>query len=269
MAKGIYFGVGSKARKVKSIYIGVGGKARKVKKAYIGVGGKARQFWGGMVLAELPDGSTIKIKENGVDTLFALMGGNYQSDLNGSGRRYVIRYEAYNKQMAWNSSGVNTYLNSTVDTWLNNTYKNYLPSEVRTAMGTTTIEYTVGGGDRTVKTIARSVFLPSCFELGYRTYPTYPGEPYNEEGVDVTRNDTALTIMRTAYVGDTEVSFWTRSAKFDTTDTVYLQHISRRVTDLDQLCSNSFYVRPAFTLPDTLEVDPTPNADGSYNLIFE
>ena len=42
MAKGIYIGVSSKARKVKRLYVGVGSKARKVKKMYIGVGGKAR-----------------------------------------------------------------------------------------------------------------------------------------------------------------------------------------------------------------------------------
>lgn len=47
MAKGVYIGVGNKARKVKAMYIGVGGKARKIVKGYIGVGGKARPFWSG------------------------------------------------------------------------------------------------------------------------------------------------------------------------------------------------------------------------------
>lgn len=42
MAKAVYVGVGSKARKMKKAYIGIGGRARKVKKMYIGVGGKAR-----------------------------------------------------------------------------------------------------------------------------------------------------------------------------------------------------------------------------------
>ena len=42
MAKAVYVGVGSKARKMKKAYIGIGGKARKAKKMYIGVGGKAR-----------------------------------------------------------------------------------------------------------------------------------------------------------------------------------------------------------------------------------
>ena len=32
MAKAVYVGVGSKARKMKKAYIGIGGKARKVKK---------------------------------------------------------------------------------------------------------------------------------------------------------------------------------------------------------------------------------------------
>ena len=42
MAKVIYTGVSSKARKIKSCYIGVGNKARKIKKAYVGINNKAR-----------------------------------------------------------------------------------------------------------------------------------------------------------------------------------------------------------------------------------
>ena len=42
MAKNIYVGISSKARKMKAAYIGISGKARKIKKIYIGVGGKAR-----------------------------------------------------------------------------------------------------------------------------------------------------------------------------------------------------------------------------------
>ena len=43
MAKAVYVGVDSKARKMKKAYIGIGGKARKVKKMYIGdSSGKAR-----------------------------------------------------------------------------------------------------------------------------------------------------------------------------------------------------------------------------------
>lgn len=42
MAKGLYIGVDSKARKSKKMYFGVDNKARKIKKVYIGVENKAR-----------------------------------------------------------------------------------------------------------------------------------------------------------------------------------------------------------------------------------
>jgi hypothetical protein len=45
MAKAIYIGVSSKARKVSNAYIGVSGTARKIKNAYIGVNGTARLFY--------------------------------------------------------------------------------------------------------------------------------------------------------------------------------------------------------------------------------
>lgn len=45
MAKRMYIGVDSKARKVKKMYVGVNGVARKVKKGYIGVNGVARLFF--------------------------------------------------------------------------------------------------------------------------------------------------------------------------------------------------------------------------------
>lgn len=46
MAKGIYIGVNSLARKVKKAYFGVNNVARKIKKIYIGVGGVAKLVYG-------------------------------------------------------------------------------------------------------------------------------------------------------------------------------------------------------------------------------
>ena len=51
MAKGIYYGVGNVAHKVKKLYRGVDDVARKIKKAYIGIGGIARPFFSGGELA--------------------------------------------------------------------------------------------------------------------------------------------------------------------------------------------------------------------------
>lgn len=48
MAKGAFFGVGGKAKKIKKIFVEVNGVARAVKKAYVGVNGKARLWWSGV-----------------------------------------------------------------------------------------------------------------------------------------------------------------------------------------------------------------------------
>ena len=45
MAKVVYTGVSSKARKCKALYVGVSNKARKIKKGYVGVSNKARLFY--------------------------------------------------------------------------------------------------------------------------------------------------------------------------------------------------------------------------------
>ena len=52
MAKGIYLGIDSLARKVKKMFVGVEGVARKVKKGYVGVNGLARLFFSGGLLYE-------------------------------------------------------------------------------------------------------------------------------------------------------------------------------------------------------------------------
>ena len=76
MAKGMYIGVDSVARKVKNCYIGVDGVARKVKKAYIGVDGIARLFW-----QSNPIGSICYLGiRNG--NLCVVVSDGYESDVN-------------------------------------------------------------------------------------------------------------------------------------------------------------------------------------------
>lgn len=59
MAKNIYVGIDSKARKTKKIYVGIDGKARKAKKVYIGdTNGKARLAWSAdIVISVVPSQS--------------------------------------------------------------------------------------------------------------------------------------------------------------------------------------------------------------------
>lgn len=81
MAKKIYVGVNSAARRVKKAYIGVNGLARRIKKAYIGIGGVARpcfstepEYWG--ETSQPLSTARIGVIGNSVGN-YALFGGGY------------------------------------------------------------------------------------------------------------------------------------------------------------------------------------------------
>ena len=77
MAKGIYVGVDSKARKVKKAYIGVAGISRKIKKGYIGVNGRAQQFYSAETLMPFSSNPAPTSWTSGSDGLTATATNNY------------------------------------------------------------------------------------------------------------------------------------------------------------------------------------------------
>ena len=96
MAKAVYVGVGSKARKMKKAYIGIGGTARKVKKMYIGdSSGKARLCYS----AELEYVGTATALSEARNSLSAASVGNYAIFAGGktsynTGSSYVDAYDS-------------------------------------------------------------------------------------------------------------------------------------------------------------------------------
>ena len=81
MAKKIYVGVNSAARRVKKAYIGINGLARRIKKAYIGIGGVARpcfstepEYWG--ETSQPLSTARVEATGNSVGN-YALFGGGY------------------------------------------------------------------------------------------------------------------------------------------------------------------------------------------------
>ena len=98
MAKGMWIGIGSVAKKVGKMYIGVGGVARKVKKAYIGVNGVARCFFSSGELSYY--GTATAFSANRYSYAATTIG-NYA--LFGGGRTDSSTYssvvEAYNKSL--------------------------------------------------------------------------------------------------------------------------------------------------------------------------
>lgn len=209
-------------------------------------------------LSELAEGALVSIMEDGVAVPFYLAKHDYESGLNGAGRQLMVRKDCYDKR-AWHSSKVNAYASSTIDSWQNGTYKAKFNATVQTMIGTTKFYYTVGGGDGTLTTLERAVFLLSFTELGKSPYNS------NTEG---TALPIAITLQTVYYNGET-ISQWVRTPDKDNIG--YAGYFTRlgdaMYTDCTGYPTNDVYSRPCFTLPADALVDPTPNADGSYNLI--
>ena len=96
MAKGMYVGVGGKARKIKKAYVGIGGKARKIKKGYVGIGGVARCFWSG---GELGYYGTATPLSAGRYNLAGASVGNYALFAGGFGSGEQSAVDAYNTSL--------------------------------------------------------------------------------------------------------------------------------------------------------------------------
>lgn len=111
MAKGIYFGVNSLAKKIKKMYIGVGGVAHKVKKAYIGIAGKARVWFSGGELEYHGEISSLSVGRRNVvgayNSNYALFGGG-----DPSGGNIVDAYNASLVRTTATPFDTNTYYHS-------------------------------------------------------------------------------------------------------------------------------------------------------------
>lgn len=203
----------------------------------------------------LPNGTLINIPENGSPVLFYKAKSDYESDLNGTGRQLMVRKDCYDNRM-WDNGNVNAYASSDLDSWFNSTYKNMLDADIRSLIGTTKIRYTPGNGNWTVGTLERAVFALSATELGQSA------SWLNVEG-------SALPIANTlkvAYLNGSANTQWTRSPNTNNTNIAVFLFSVGNVGNTT--CSYSGGSRPCFTLPATAMVDPTPNPDGSYNLIY-
>lgn len=204
-----------------------------------------------VTLGSKPEGSIVKIKENGKLVDFYVAKQNYESGLNGTGRVLVVRKDCYDTRQ-WNSSVASAYATSSIDTWLNDTYKNLLDSNIRTQMGTTTFYYTIGNLETSKTTLKRAVFLLSATELG--KYYTY----LNIEGTEL--SSTVRNLLKIAKLNGSAVFQWTRSPNITGNSATYALDTNGDLRG--NICTTTYGSRPAFTLPATIYVSD----DGSVTV---
>lgn len=195
-------------------------------------------------LAEMAEGTLVKMNESGAPVEFYVAKHDYESELNGAGRTLVVRKDCYNNRQ-WAPSVSADYGESSIDAWLNEEYKIVLDSWLQSLIATTTFYCDVsGGGD----TLERAVFLLSATELG-------------ETGSSVNVEGSALPIASTlqiCYQNGSASTQWTRTDE-NLTTAWYLS----KAGSVHSTLKNQFEgARPVFTLPSTVLVDENMNVIG-------
>lgn len=249
MPKNQYVGVSGIARKVKSEYIGVDGVARKVSGGYVGVNGIARQFWpSGIPLSSMPEGSIVKINENGSPVDFYVAKHNYESKLNGNGRTLLQRVSSQGiRQFATKSNRpyVTCFTDSDLCEYLNGTYKASFSAAVQAAMSTTRFKqvsipsYSIGTG-------SASIFIPSNAEGG--------AQVIDGDGNLVGYDGSQLPTWRNFYSGA-----WTRTIAWANYGSKFYNLNNTYWSTSSQGMEQNNLVIPMFTLPAGTPFDPGTN----------
>lgn len=238
----------------------IGGTGYDIKKGRTLIGGTGYDIKFATPLAELPEGSIIKLNEDDTPVEFYVAKHDYESDLNGAGRALLVRKDCYASYNLANDGGRGNYFPDTgIYKALNGTYKVKLDAAVRIAMGTTSFKtvqtYTTQGSagifvHGRMTTVSAAVFTLSKTEINNSL-------SYNlSEGTQLPISDT----LKTALFNGEAVNWITRSSS--EMNSIYVITSSGSVSSVYyRQNSDNYYIRPVFTLPETMEVD------GDFNLI--
>lgn len=237
----------------------IGGTGYDIKKGRTLIGGTGYDIKFATPLAELPEGSIIKLNEDDTPVEFYIAKHDYESDLNGAGRTLLVRKNCYASHNLASSNYSNYFPNTSVYEVLNGAYKTKLDAAVRIAMGTTSFKtvqtYTTQGSAGTfvhgrMTTVSAAVFALSKTEIN--NIPSYN----LSEGTQLPISDT----LKTALFNGEAVNWITRSSSAMNSIIVITSSGSVSTVYYRQN-SDNYYMRPVFTLPETMEVD------GDFNLI--
>ena len=160
---------------IKSGRVLIAGTDYDIKKGRALIGGTGYDISFTTPLAELAEGSIVKINENGSPIEFYVAKHNYESGLNGTGRTLVVR-KASATSMVFDENYFQFIYSSYEDRslayqWLNNTYLSRFDTATKALIGTTKFKYITGigkssGVDDTVIQGQCAIFLLAISEVG-------------------------------------------------------------------------------------------------------
>ena len=164
-----------------------------------------------------------------------------------SGGVVLVRKNIYSKSEFGSNAN---YPNSELDNLIKTTIYNKMPQKLRDKMMDVTFNL-YGPGD-----ITRKMFALTYTMTGF-------GNNHNTtEGKALQRYNSDASRIKT-YNGS--AAFWWLSSRRSPT---YAMGIHAKGFDDNDITSRAYGVVPAFVIPSETPYDPTPNTDGSYNLIL-
>ena len=200
---------------------------------------------GGVPISDLPLGALINVGTDG-----GLGAANYEiADINNfvSGGVVLVRKHIYSES----KFGSNTnYPNGTLDNLIKSTIYGEIPQKLRDKMMDVTFNLS-GSGD-----ITRKMFALTYTMVGFGdNNGVAEGKALQLYTSDASRIKTF----------NGSAAFWWLSSRRSSN---YARGVHAHGFDDNDSSSRSYGVVPAFVIPSETPYDPTPNTDGSYNLIL-
>ena len=251
--------------------IGGTGYAKKKGRVLVNGTGYDIPFSSGIPIGTLQVGSVVKIGVNGKSYDFLVVNQGipsgsslYDSSCDGT---WLLMKGIYENRV-WNTSNINKYESSGIHDYLNYTFLNLLDSNIKDAIKQVKIPYRKNGGsygaDQSgANGLSAKIFLLSGYEVGWTTsdYSDFPVDgaklSYFESGTGTSANN-----KRIANLNGSAALWLLRSPLAIDTNSVWLVSSSGDY-DLNNATLQGG-IRPAFTLPGTLELAQNP--DGTYTL---
>lgn len=209
-----------------------------------------------ITLADIPvsdadTGTVVNLKEfDGQLHPYLYLHNNYE----GGGAGLLLRKDIY-QVTRYNDSNANIYENTTLDLWCENTFVAMLDSSVKSKLNSVSIPVR-NGVDSTESTLDRQCFVLSSDELGVQTSAVIGSKlPYFS-------NDT----RRIATYNTSNQGYFTRTM-YSLGGIIVIN--GSGTSGLVTTDATTFGYRPAFCLPLTFQLNPTPNPDGSYDMYEE
>ena len=203
-------------------------------------------------------GSTIKLKVNGSAKDFIVVhqgkpSSVYDDSCNGT---WLLMKDIYENRQ-WHSSNTNDYANSTIHSYLNSTFLNLFESNIKKAIKQVKLPYRKGSGTSTTVTsgsngLSAKIFLLSATETSFNFSSYMPSGEGAELAYFKGCADNSSDSKRVAYLNGSAAYWWLRSPNCHGGSSALYVYSSGDW--YNNLCSNSYGIRPALILPSTLLV---------------